>query len=304
MNAPTNSLIKQSETIGEYLSSPKGQAKLSQYLPDKIKQQRFQTNVITIIANNPSLAECDKATIVSASLQSETLNLPLSNQLGFCYVVPYWDSKNNRMAGQFQIGWKGFVQLSHRTGQVKRLIAIEIKEGELVSWNPITEEATLNPIMEEDKRKKAPTIGYYARLETITGFIKEMYWTKEKMEAHANKYSKAFKGGKGFSLWTSDFDEMGKKTVLKQLLSKWSPMTNDNLDLARALQIDQSVIEEDGTITYVDNDGRNVEPIPVEVKPIKEADKVLIETKNGKVSLDSLKSIKKEDNPNDDNLPF
>jgi len=264
METPRNQLTQENTTISDYLASPNGQNKLNQYIPNIAKRQDFQTAVITMIANNPSLANCDKGSIVSAALQAINLNFPLSNQLGLCYVVPY-NSKDGRTLGQFQVGWKGFVQLAHRTGMLKKIIVSEIKENELKSWNPITQETELTPIIDFEKREKAPTIGFYAKIVTVNGFEQELYWPMPKMEKHAKKYSKSYSKGYG-SVWNDDFDTMGKKTVLKKLLQT-APMMRDNQDIQVAMEVDQAVIEEDGKITYVDNSGETKLP-SIGIKPI------------------------------------
>lgn len=270
METPKNQLTQINTTISDYLASPSGQNKLAQYIPNVTKRQDFQTAVVTMIANNPTLSNCDKGSIVSAALQAINLNFPLSNQLGLCYVVPY-NSKSGVTLGQFQVGWKGYVQLAHRTGMLKKIIVSEIKENELVSHNPITQETVLSPIMDFEKRDKAPTIGYYAKIVTVMGFEQELYWALPKMEKHAKKYSKSYSKGYG-SVWNDDFDTMGRKTVLKKLLQT-APMMSENHDLQRAIEVDQAVLEEDGTITYVDNTGENKVP-SIQLKPITESSDV------------------------------
>ena len=136
----------------------------------------------------------------------------------------------------------------------------EIKFGE-AAYNPITEEIILTPNMDPEEREKANTVGYYARFELLNGFQKEMYWPKAKMEAHARQYSKAYqydlKEKKSSSVWTTNFDAMAKKTMLRQLLSKWGIMS---VEMQQAFENDMSVIDEDGTARYIDNDSAaNVE---------------------------------------------
>lgn len=149
---------------------------------------------------------------------------------------------------------KGMIQLAVRSGQYRRITASEIKEGEISGFNPITEEFTLNPILDPTKRSKAKTIGYYAMFELVNGFRKEIYWTREAMEEHAIKYSKGYKSDKKnnteYTFWSKDFDGMAKKTLLRQLISKWGIMS---VEMQRAYESDMGVIRDDGSVDYVDN---------------------------------------------------
>ena len=209
---------------------------------------RFISSVVSAVQTNKNLMECTNSSILSAALLGESLQLPPSPQLGFFYMVPY-NSENGKEA-QFQLGAKGYVQLAIRSGQYKKIVASEVKEGELVSYNPITEDVVLEPIMDEKVRNKKPTIGYYGLLELNNGYRKEMYWSKEKMDAHAKRYSIAYK--KGWSTpWKTDFDAMGCKTIIRQMISKWGIMS---VEMQKAYTADMGVIDEDGNVKYVDND--------------------------------------------------
>lgn len=125
-----------------------------------------------------------------------------------------------------------------------------IKEGELVSFNPLEEEIEVNLIQDEREREEAKTIGYYAMFEYLNGFKKAMYWSREKMESHALKYSKGYQAKKGYTFWEKDFDGMAYKTMLRQLISKWGIMS---IDMQTALDSDMAVINDDGTKNYVEN---------------------------------------------------
>ena len=127
---------------------------------------------------------------------------------------------------------------------------VAIKEGELKSWNPLTEELKVEIIEDDTKREQLQTIGYYAYFELLNGFRKEMYWSKAKMESHATKYSQAYRNKNGSSFWLKDFDQMAFKTMLRQLISKWGIMS---AELNKALESDMSVINESGKKEYVDN---------------------------------------------------
>lgn len=213
------------------------------------KAERFIATISSAVAVNPDLQECDAGSIVAAGLLGEALNLSPSPQLGQYYFVPY-NTKNGKKA-QFQIGYKGYIQLAIRSGQYKKLNVVEIKEGELVSYDPLNEEIKVNLITDEVERENTPTIGYYAMFEYVNGFVKSLYWSKEKMEAHANKYSPGYKARKGYTFWEKDFDSMAKKTMLRQLISKWGIMS---IEMQKAVENDMAVVNTDGTHEYVDNE--------------------------------------------------
>ena len=218
-------------------------------LGDPKRAAGFVTAITSAVATNPSLQECDAATILSAGLLGESLELSPSATLGQFYLVPFKD-KNRGMVAQFQLGYKGYIQLAIRSGQYKKLNALAIKEGELIKYDPLNEELEVQLIEDDSKRAKAETIGYYATFEYLNGFRKTLYWSKEKMEAHANTYSQAYKARKGFSYWEKDFDSMAIKTMLRQLISKWGVMS---VEFQKAFEADMGVIDEKGTVEYVDN---------------------------------------------------
>nr|DAM47996.1 MAG TPA: RecT protein [Caudoviricetes sp.] len=202
----------------------------------------FITAIISSVTNNEALQKCNPQSIISGALLGESLNLSSSVQLGQYYLVPY---KNK---ATFQLGYKGYIQLAMRSGNYRKIISQPIKNGELISYNPLEEEIKLNPILEDSVRENTPTIGYYAMFEYINGFKKSIYWSKTKMQAHAKKYSKSY--GSGYSFWDKDFDAMACKTMLRQLISKWGIMSTE---LQVAYTADQSVINADGSVNYIDS---------------------------------------------------
>ena len=228
--------------------------------------QRFISAVISAVSVNPGLTECDHATILSAALLGESLKLSPSPQLGQYYLVPFNDKKRGTKVAQFQLGYKGYIQLATRSGQYKKLNVMAIKEGELIRFDALNEEIEVKLIENDTEREAAKTIGYYAMFEYTNGFRKAMYWSREKMMSHADKYSMAFSAAKYqdlldgkipqsemwkySSFWYKDFDGMAYKTMLRQLISKWGIMS---IDLQTAVANDMGTIREDGTVDYVDN---------------------------------------------------
>lgn len=229
---------------------------INQTLGDKNRATRFIASISSAVATNQDLQECDAGTILSGALLGESLNLSPSPQLGQYYLVPYWDSKKQCKVAQFQLGYKGYIQLAIRSAQYKKLNVLAIKKDELIKYDPLNEEIEVNLIDNEEERENAETIGYYAMFEYSNGFRKSMYWSKAKMEKHALKYSKGYAAHKGYTFWEKDFDGMAYKTMLRQLISKWGVMS---IDMQQAIEKDMAAINTDGSFEYVDNE---TEPLP------------------------------------------
>ncbi len=268
-----NSLVKanQKQTFSAFLAQDAMKKKINEMVGGE-KGQQFVTSIISAVSTNPQLAECDNASIVSAALLGQALNLSPSPQLGQFYLVPFNDNKRGCKVAQFQIGYKGYIQLAIRSGQYKKLNVLAIKEGELIKYDPLDEDIEVKLIENEEEREKAETIGYYAMFEYLNGFRKTIYWSKQRMEAHALKYSMGYRAKKGYTFWEKDFDGMAYKTMLRQLISKWGIMSID-LTMQKALESDMAVINDNGTSDYVDNNEMVNEVIetenqeqPVEVK--------------------------------------
>lgn len=235
--------------ISAYLTADAVKNQINQVVGGK-DGQRFISAIVSAVNTNPALQECTNQSILSGALLGESLKLSPSPQLGQYYLVPFND-KNKGKVAQFQLGYKGYIQLAIRSGQYKKLNVLAIKEGELIRFDPLNEEIEVRLIEDEEEREQANTIGYYAMFEYTNGFRKAIYWSKRKMEAHALKYSKGYQAKKGYTFWEKDFDGMAYKTMLRQLISKWGIIS---IDMASAIDSDMAVINEDGTKDYVDND--------------------------------------------------
>lgn len=211
--------------------------------------QRFISSIISAVTNNPALQECTNQSILSAALLGESLKLSPSPQLGHYYMVPFKNTKAGTVEAQFQLGYKGYIQLAIRSGQYKKLTVLGLKAGELIRFDPMTEEIEVRLIEDEEQRERMSSTGYYAMFEYTNGFRKAIYWSRAKMEAHAMRYSKGYQAKKGYTFWEKDFDGMAYKTMLRQLISKWGIMS---IDMASAIDSDMAVIHEDGSKEYVD----------------------------------------------------
>ncbi|RGH23100.1 recombinase RecT [Anaerostipes sp.] len=245
-----NSLAKRQQKTGltAYLTNDAVKNQINNVIGGK-NGDRFISSIVSAVQTNSALQECTNPSILSAALLGESLKLSPSPQLGQYYMVPFNNNKKGFKEAQFQLGYKGYIQLAIRSGQYKKLNVLAIKEGELVRFDPLNEEIEVNLIEDEEAREEAPTVGYYAMFEYTNGFKKAMYWSKKKMEAHALKYSKGYKAKKGYTFWEKDFDAMAYKTMLRQLISKWGIMS---IDMQSAMDADMAVIHEDGTKDYVD----------------------------------------------------
>ena len=246
-------------TFSMAINSTGYQNLINNTIKDPKKRDRFVSAITSAVATNPALQECDPSTILSGALLGESLGLSPSPQLGQYYLVPFKNTKKGCTDAQFQLGYKGYVQLALRSGYYKALNVFSIKAGELKAWNPITEELVLD-IMEDDAaREAAPSIGYVATFEYLNGFRKTLYWSRQKMEAHALRYSKGYAAKKGYTFWEKDFDSMAYKTMLRQLISKWGIMS---IDLQTAFEQDYDADgAEDGA--YLDM----AEPTPAAAAP-------------------------------------
>ena len=227
----TNSLAKKATSAGlkhipfqQIIKSTSVQENIMSTLGDAARTKRFTAALISAVSTNPQLQECSAVSTISAALLGESLNLSPSPQLGQYYMVQFNDKSKGKVA-TFQLGYKGMIQLAIRSGQYKKLNVIAVKEGELKGFDPFNEEIEVQVIENPDEREKAETIGYYAMFELVNGFRKSMYWSKAKMESHAEKYSMGYKAHKGYTFWEKDFDGMAYKTMLRQLISKWGIMS-------------------------------------------------------------------------------
>lgn len=245
-----NSLVNRQQKTGltAYLTNDAVKDQINNVVGGK-NGDRFIASIVSAVQVNSDLQECTNPSILSAALLGESLKLSPSPQLGQYYMVPFRNNKKGCKEAQFQLGYKGYIQLAIRSGQYKKLNVLAIKEGELVRFDPLNEEIEVNLIDDEEVREEAKTIGYYAMFEYTNGFRKAMYWSKKKMEAHALKYSKGYAAKKGYTFWEKDFDGMAYKTMLRQLISKWGIMS---IDMQNAMESDMAVIHEDGTKDYAD----------------------------------------------------
>lgn len=233
-------------TINSLFSQENTKKKFQELLGSR--STSFMTSVLQIAASSDLLKSADPMSIYQAAAVAATLDLPLNNSLGFAYIVPFNNKKAGRVEAQFQLGYKGYIQLAMRSGQFKTISASPVYSGQLISENPLT-----GFEFDFSKRNGEKIIGYAGYFRLINGFEKTIYMSVEDLKNHGLKFSQTYK--KGFGLWKDDFDSMATKTVLKLLLSKYAPLS---VDMQKAIITDSSIVRDADSddVDYVDNDSK------------------------------------------------
>ena len=255
---------QQPQSLQQLMNSGAVMKKLNDVLGSEKKAASFVSSVISVANGNSMLRNCNPMTILGSAMVAATLDLPVVPTLGLAYIVPY------KGQCQFQLGYKGLIELAERSGQFKNIIDEVVYEGQLVKKNKFTGEYEFD----EDAKVSDKVIGYMARMDLINGFSKTIFWTKEEVDAHANRFSQAFRAGKN-SPWATDYDAMARKTVLKALFAKYAPKS---VAIQQAVKFDQAVIKPNDSLTdedlqidsydvdYVDNENIQ-EAVAEEVNP-------------------------------------
>ena len=232
----SNQQLAQKPKFSVMITTQSYQNLINNTLRDPDRARSFTASITSAVAVNPALQECDAGTILAGALLGESLKLSPSPQLGQYYLVPFKNKRQQTVTAQFVLGYKGYIQLALRSGQYKDLDVMVIKQGEYMGKDPETGKARFKFIEDDDVRDALPTVGYMAFFEYLNGFRKVLYWSKEKMMTHADTYSPAF-SRKGYedllsgkvpqsemrkysSFWYKNFDDMARKTMLRQLISR------------------------------------------------------------------------------------
>jgi recombination protein RecT len=301
----SNGITAQKQKFSVAITTDAYKKLISNTLQDPARAQRFVASITSAVAVNPALQECTPPTIIAGALLGESLNLSPSPQLGQYYLVPFKcqlkDAQGNKMyvtdaAGnkvkdangrwipiteskaQFVLGYKGYIQLAIRSGQYQDIDVMDIREGEYLGKDPQTGKPRFQFIEDDDAREKLPVVGYMGYFEYLNGFRKVMYWSKEKMMAHADTYSPAFSAEaykriqegqvadqdmwKYSSFWYKNFDDMAKKTLLRQLISRWGIMS---IEMQRGYVNDSGFVQVEGNGEFVsvpDDQVEGLQPQP------------------------------------------
>lgn len=234
-----------SKTLRELFNNPIIKTKIEQLVGKN--SATFATSVMQIANSNTMLRTADPTSIFNAACMAATLNLPLQNGLGFAYIVPFKNNKERKVEAQFQIGYKGFIQLAQRSGQFKRLVALPVYKKQLIKKDFIN---GFEFDWEQEPEQNENPIGYYAYFKLVNDFSAELYMSHDDIVKHAQRYSQTFK--KGFGVWHDNFEAMALKTVIKLLLSKQAPLS---VEMQQAVLADQSVVKdvENQEFNYTDN---------------------------------------------------
>jgi len=254
--------VQRQTTVRGLLAQENVKVRFQEILKDRAAS--FTANLAVIVNNNAALSKCEPMSIISSSIIAASLNLPLDPNLGFAAIVPYGDK------AQFQMMYKGYLQLAMRTGQYENIGVTEIYETQLKKSNPLTGMYEFD--FDADIRGKK-VVGYAAYFKLINGFEKTIYRTVESIDAHGKRYSKTY--AKNFGVWKDDFESMAKKTVLKELIRNWGILSIEMQQLSDAVKYDQSMVTEDLEPVYVDNE----ENVVIDISEAKAENATLIDEK-------------------------
>lgn len=278
------------QLFNQTIANPRTQEYLSQVLGEK--RASFVNNLTALVANNTKLQECEPLGLMYAGIKATALDLPLDPNLGFAYVIPYKNNREGKTEAQFQIGYKGFIQLAIRSGQFQSINVTEVKDGELVNEDMLTGDLTFKRAA-SNIREGLKTVGYAAFFRLNNGFEKSLYFTVEAVEAHAKKYSQTYgskyESTRNSSKWATDFDAMAKKTVLKLLLSKYAPLS---VEMQMAKDADQGIIDRDGKARYIDNEAQTVAEVPqLDKATLTDEDSIRKAYLRGQITVDEMNGL-------------
>jgi recombination protein RecT len=274
-------------TVKSLFAKDEVKSKFKEMLGKRAPQ--FITSVLQIASQNEMLSTADPVSIYQSAAVAATLDLPLNNNLGFAYIVPYNSKQKDgtwKVVAQFQIGAKGFKQLALRSGQFLKINDTDVREGELKHYDRLTGEIEFEWIQDVKMRLSRPIIGYASYFKLLNGFEKTYYMTVDELKDHGLRFSQTFK--KGFGLWKDDFDGMARKTVIKLNLSKNAPLS---VDMQKAVVTDQAIVNDAETVDveYIDNEGEtgiNVDDLAA-LYELKKVELTVEEQKNAQRILDN-----------------
>lgn len=238
------------QVFNNTITNPRTQDYLKQVLGKRAGA--FVTSLTSIVGNNTNLQQCQPMSLIYAATKAAALDLPIDSNLGFAYIIPYKNNREGTTSAQFQLGYKGLVQLAIRSGQFQIINVTDVRDGEYKGNDLLTGEMKLE---QADNRLSLPVVGYVAFFRLTNGFSKSLYMSREEVEKHATRYSQTYaskyESTRKSSKWSTDFDAMAKKTVLKLLLNRYAPLS---VEMQNAVQADQGVFNDAGEMTYADND--------------------------------------------------
>lgn len=268
--AKTQEVKAQSLGFKSLMATPTMKKKFQDILHEK--SDSFMGSLMTLVGGDDYLAQAEPMTIIASALKAATMDLPIDKNLGYAYVVPFnrkekvgnkWVTHNE---AQFILGYKGYIQLAQRSGQYRSLNALEVYEGQLVEWNPLTEEF----VFDYSGKSSDNVVGYVGFFELLNGFKKTVYWTKQEIEAHRIKNAKGYDKSKLTGAWRDNYDQMAIKTVLRNMLSKWGILS---VDMQTAVTSDEKVFRLDENDDLIEETTLD-EMAPLEDVEMKQAEPV------------------------------
>lgn len=301
----SNTVPAKKQTFSVAIATPSYQEFINNTLKDPERAKRFIASITSAVAITPALQTCTPLTILAAGLTGEALNLSPSPQLGQYYLVPFkqkakYDRSGNLISpecvnAQFVLGYKGYIQLALRSGQYADLDCMEIREGEYLGKDVNTAKPRFRFVEDDEVRESLPVVGYMAYFEYLNGFRKCIYWSKQKMLSHADQFSQAFSAEayhklqngeipdkdlwKYSSFWYKDFDGMAKKTLIRQLISKWGVMSTE---------MQRAIVSDTTTLSIDTKTGEIIPDQPSELELAPEAVQPVIEGTHDASAADSM----------------
>lgn len=242
------------QRLNSYISHNATQEYLKKVLSDK--KDAFVSNLVSLVANNAKLQECEPATLMYGAIRATASDLPLDPAFGCAYLIPYKNNKLGITEAQFQIGYRAYGQLALRSGLFKCINDTDVREGELVNRNRLTGQIDFNFEQDDKRRSELPIIGYVSYFQLLNGFESTLYMSVEELKAHGLRYSQTYRSQyanvRDSSKWVTDFHEMCRKTVIKLHLSRKAPLS---VEMQNAIRDDQAVFRSADTPEYVDTTG-------------------------------------------------
>ena len=242
------------QRLNSYISHNATQEYLKKVLSDK--KDAFVSNLVSLVANNTKLQECEPATLMYGAIRATASDLPLDPAFGCAYLIPYKNNKLGITEAQFQIGYRAYGQLALRSGLFKCINDTDVREGELVNRNRLTGQIDFNFEQDDKRRSELPIIGYVSYFQLLNGFESTLYMSVEELKAHGLRYSQTYRSQyanvRDSSKWVTDFHEMCRKTVIKLHLSRKAPLS---VEMQNAIRDDQAVFRSADTPEYVDTTG-------------------------------------------------
>ena len=224
---------KKPQTIKDYIRAY--ETEIAKALPSVMTPERFTRIALSAVSNTPKLADCSPSSFLGAMMNAAQLGLEPNTPLGQAYLIPYFNGRKKAMECQFQIGYKGLIDLAYRSGEVSIVQAHAVCENDEFEY-----ELGLDPVLKHKPAvgNRGDAVAYYAMFKLVNGGYGFNVMSREDVNAHAKRYSQAYTSGP----WASNFDEMAKKTVLKAAL-KYAPLKSD---FARAAVSDEASVRIDG----------------------------------------------------------